>query len=244
MTVEVQERSVAKAGNLDEENEDRVAWTFDAGALRVAVADGATESSFSDLWAESLVRSWVSRPSPRVDYALCAASAIAWKGALPPSEDLPWYAQAKLEEGTHATFAGLRLQVVGGRVRWRSEVVGDCQVFVFKPAPALGLIRSAPASSSAEFGFHPALIGSHPATWTQIRAVEAAGRLRPPFEIWVTTDALAAACFEAVEHGAPAWSEWSAAMDHPDAFRSLVDVWRGVGRLRNDDTTVCRIRAT
>jgi hypothetical protein len=59
MQVSAYPYSVAKAGNLSEEYEDAY-WPLDVvegtGELfRFAVADGATESSYSKIWARLLV---------------------------------------------------------------------------------------------------------------------------------------------------------------------------------------------
>ena len=50
----VQVFSVPKFGNTEDEYEDAVA--FSLPDQRFAIADGATESSFSDRWAQSLVK--------------------------------------------------------------------------------------------------------------------------------------------------------------------------------------------
>jgi len=234
--------SVEKAGSTTAENEDRAAWSISARAARVAIADGATESSYSDVWAEALVRTWISDTSPGIGPGFVDAARAKWNERLPDIEALPWYAQAKLEEGSHATFAGFHLRTNARRMRWRAEIVGDCEIFIFKTRGSLHLTRCEPLKDAADFGYHPNLIGTSPSAPTAVPVV-ATGRLRSPFEIWLATDAFAAACLEAASHGREPWEEWAAAMDEPNSFGEVVAQWRSAGAMRNDDTTVCRIRA-
>src|SRR6476469_6806518 len=54
--------SLAKAGNAEDENEDRFAaktgrWLREGELARIALSDGATESAFAREWADVLVRS-------------------------------------------------------------------------------------------------------------------------------------------------------------------------------------------
>ncbi len=62
----VQAYWVPKLGNSAEEYED--AFAYSATNRHFAVADGATESSFADLWAKDLVNQFVTEP-PKVDRA-------------------------------------------------------------------------------------------------------------------------------------------------------------------------------
>lgn len=243
MTPDIGFFTVEKAGSTSAENEDRAAWSVGSSAVRVAIADGATESSYSDLWADALVSAWIAGKEPEVGAGLLAAARATWSDRLPDLESLPWYAQAKLEEGSHATFAGLQLSLRGKRMRWRAQIVGDCEVFVLKPKGSLQLTRCEPLKSPADFGYHPDLLTTAERDSIPVPVAMATGRVRWPFEIWLCTDAFAAACLAAAVDGNPSWDDWAAAMEQQDSFRYLVDRWRSTGAMRNDDTTVCRIRA-
>jgi hypothetical protein len=241
MTLHVARRTVAKAGNDESENEDRALWVSDGDRLRVAVADGATEASFSDLWADALVSSWIRGQAREIDDGFLQEARARWLASLPDIGSLPWYAQAKLEEGSHATFACLTISASPLRRRWSAQVIGDCQLFVLKRRKGLVPLRAAPAAKSSDFGYHPSLVPSEPGTWAQLSPIKLNGRIRPPFEMWLTTDAFAEACLAAAERGKPEWDDWAEALAEPDEFRAKVDDARLRGRMRNDDTTVCRI---
>src|SRR5579884_1055791 len=93
---------VPRRGYSADEYEDACAGDDRTG--RFAIADGATESSFAAAWARLLVEEFVRTPGP-------------WSGWLPSlrrcwaadldDRPLPWYAEAKAEEGAFATLLGV-----------------------------------------------------------------------------------------------------------------------------------------
>src|SRR4051794_16848537 len=97
--------SVAKAGNADDENEDFADFLVGDAGVDIAVSDGATEAAFSRQWARTIVRHWITSPAPGVSGVLDAARGD-WLQAIPAREDLPWFGQAKFDEGSAATFLG------------------------------------------------------------------------------------------------------------------------------------------
>jgi hypothetical protein len=228
--------SVAKAGQDASENEDAAASHVGA-ALRVAIADGATESAFSREWAQSIVRAWVDAGGGIVDSLQAARD--AWSAGIPPTASLPWYGQAKLEAGSHATVATLTIASRARRHDWRAEFVGDCEAFVFSSGPPFALRRAIPFGGPEPFGTTPDLAstlpGVPPATWS------ARGYVRGPAEIWLATDALAHALLREHRRGRSSWTTWREAMSDEGDFADLVDSWRSDGRMRNDDVTVARV---
>src|SRR5438270_10528537 len=99
MRIRAQSYWLPKEGNATEDYED-AAWPVrmdrDARVFRCAVADGATETSFSGEWARLLVRAytrgWLSGSG--WDEGLATAQ-WAWREAV---GDLPraWYAEEKI----------------------------------------------------------------------------------------------------------------------------------------------------
>ena len=86
------------------------AFAANAVAGRFAVADGATEGCFTDLWARLLVNDFV---------AGSACEVTSWPASLPALQDrwasdvsarrLPWYAESSVSQGAFAAFLGLVL---------------------------------------------------------------------------------------------------------------------------------------
>lgn len=243
MNIELCTRSVQKAGNPVEENDDWVDARRAGSRIRAAVADGATEATFSDLWAESLVTAWLNATDAGISPAVLSDAREAWASRLPPVDSMPWYARAKLEEGSFAALAGVEVRIRRGRAYWTASTVGDCEMFVLKRSRRLWLRRAEPAKLAREFGYHPDLLATSTDATRRTAPRIFNGRVRAPFELWIASDAFAEACLSAYERSEPSWDHWSAALESDQSFRAAVDAARESGQMRNDDTTVCRLRA-
>src|SRR5205814_10429980 len=118
--------SCPKLGNSLEEYED--AWahrqTRTPLGIRVAVADGATESSFAKLWAVLLAESYVrSELAGEEFFARLKPARRLWQRRL-AGRPLPWFASAKAEQGAFAAFLGVEIDAHTNR--WTALAVGDC----------------------------------------------------------------------------------------------------------------------
>src|SRR4051794_1946930 len=108
-----------KDGNAQEEYEDAAYPLSFSGTdreqeFRCAVADGATETSFSGLWANLLVRGYV-------DEEPLEESRKKWQEAIPTANQ-PWYVEEKAQAGAYSALVGLSVQANG---TWSSAAVGD-----------------------------------------------------------------------------------------------------------------------
>ncbi|MDO8971463.1 MAG: hypothetical protein Q7U74_12290, partial [Saprospiraceae bacterium] len=147
--------SMPHQGNSPEENEDAFSpeiqqqvFTMQA-QLTCAVADGATQTSFSRAWARLLVQKAASMV-PTYDLTeLLSAAQADWKGMV-SRINLPWHAEEKVRQGAFATLLWLGildLQVPGyvstspflpsnrlGRSggSWKAVAVGDTCLFQFR----------------------------------------------------------------------------------------------------------------
>src|SRR5690242_16921574 len=93
-----------RRGYSADEYED--AFAGDDRTGRFAVADGATESSFAAAWARLLVEEYVRTPTRWSSWL--PAVRRRWAAGV-EGRPLPWYAEAKAEEGAYATLLGVRL---------------------------------------------------------------------------------------------------------------------------------------
>src|SRR5262249_4878772 len=139
-----------RRGHTADEYED--AFAGDDRTGRFAVADGATESSFAAAWARLLVEEFVRTPGL---WSTWLPSVRRRWAADIADRPLPWYAEAKAEEGAHATLLGVRLDL--RRQRWFAQAVGDSCLFHVRGGR---LLRAFPVERSEAFGNQPALIGS------------------------------------------------------------------------------------
>jgi hypothetical protein len=236
--------SCQKAGNARTEYED--AWAIRGSdsptRCRVAVADGATESSFSALWAALLVESFVRGRASGPDFfdGLDAIRRL-WKQKI-RGRPLPWYAAEKARRGAYAAFVGASLNAVNRG--WRAVAIGDCCLLhVTGTAEQMQLAHSFPLSHSEEFGSSPFLVGSVKKAdddpFPHVRVSE--GVLGSNDILFFASDALSAWLLRRAEKGEPVWQAIGpTGIRTQEDFEALVAQAREEGT-RNDDMTLVRL---
>ena len=235
--------SCQKAGNARTEYED--AWAIRGSdsptRCRVAVADGATESSFSALWAGLLVESFARGRSHGPDFfeGLGAIRRLWWRKIR--NRPLAWYAAEKARKGAYAAFVGASVSAVNRS--WRAVAIGDCCMFQVTGLPHdMQLLQSFPLSRSEEFGSSPFLVGSVKRAdddpLPHVRVSE--GILAENDTLFFASDALAAWLLRCAERGEPAWERIAIGVRTQADFEALVAQAREDGT-RNDDMTLVRL---
>lgn len=150
--------SICKEGYIEKENEDAFILTYpdDDNTIRVALSDGATESSFAKEWAELLVQYFAIFDFENDTFFRLLHPSIKrqWLDKV-NSTDLPWYAQAKLDMGAFATILGITISLNSGNCY--VSAVGDSNIFIFRDRK---LIIKFPVESSKDFGAAPYLLSS------------------------------------------------------------------------------------
>lgn len=232
---------LAKRGNSPDEYEDAYAAAPRAG--RFAVADGASESSFTSLWARLLVEGFV-HPVKAQDSQVNWLAPLRQRWAAEVDGlSLPWYAEAKREQGAFATFLGLvfrRPTMIGGGGRWRALAVGDSCLFQVRKE---SLVKAFPVSRSEDFGNRPALLCSRPAANDRERQQQgqSQGRWRAGDRFFLMTDALAEWFLRQHETDGKPWQALDAVVGGSEpqaAFSAWVEELRLGEALRNDDVTL------
>ena len=97
---------VHKRGGTEQEYEDAFypdEFADEVGAFRCAVADGASESAFADIWAQLLVRGFGTRKMRIADLQ------AHWQKTV-GSKRLPWFLEKKARRGAFAAFVGLSIR--------------------------------------------------------------------------------------------------------------------------------------
>jgi hypothetical protein len=242
MASRVHEFWLPRRGSSSEEYED--AFARDAAAGRFALADGATESSFSALWAQLLVNDFVQNAAGDLD---------DWKKHLPGLQaqwyasvhrpSLAWNVEAKLEQGAFATFLGVVVKYAGSIPQWDAAAVGDTCLFHTRGTE---LFSAFPVDRSDKFNNSPRLIGSRTspeALWkNSLPCIQASGLSGD--RLWLMTDALAQWCLlEHEKHDGP-WPRLDAMLHEPEPDRALgawIDELRSSRQMRNDDVTLLAI---
>lgn len=258
MNATVQLFSVPKLGNTEEEYEDAAA--FSLPDQRFAIADGATESSFADRWAQSLVKQFTGTPPASLDDNNVLTSWLAplqelWHAGI-KWDQLPWYAEEKARSGAFAAFLGVKFglfqfpahrrtlwgwlkpkpKVKGPSFGWRSIAIGDTCLFQIRNGK---LAVAFPLKASSAFNDRPFLVSSNPSRnqslWSAIQ--HAQGDCLAGDVFILATDALSKWFLTECEAGKHPW-EVLMQLASPGDFTGLIDRLREQKNLKNDDTTL------
>lgn len=253
MEPSVQVFSLPKRGNTAEEYEDASAHS----THRFAVADGATESSFAERWAQGLVKTFVESPPDHIRNHNIPLEAWLrplqqqWHSSI-PWERLPWYAEEKARGGAFSSLCAVEITPAPSRFRWidlfkrrkgttwHAFSVGDSCFFHIR---ADALLKAFPFERSEQFNSRPLLISSNPnrnqAVWKNIQQAE--GDCKAGDIFILTTDALGAWFLKEHETGNKPWNKL---LDLKDAseFNLFIHELRVKCLLRNDDTTLVTCR--
>lgn len=255
-----------RQGYSEREYED--AWDCnparqESGAfLRLAIADGATASSFAREWAELLARDFVRRRFVTVGGLKRTVTRVApfwWRMVF--SRPLPWYAEEKARRGAFSSLLGLHLDAspdafpfaarrassstgdlsspprpdppTTGRGSWQAVAVGDSCLFQVRGD---SLLAAFPLQSPEQFSDTPALISSHLARNGRVPIHILSGRWQPGDAFILATDALAAWFLAESRQESHPWRALVALTDLP-TFHDWLGEQRASGRIRNDDVT-------
>jgi hypothetical protein len=271
MQVRTQVFHAPKKGNAESEYEDA---SFPNSALereavsefRCAVADGASESAFADVWAQLLVRAF-GRRRMRLERLR-----RLWQRSI-SGRPVPWYLEKKITRGAHAAFVGLSLRdgsanghaepqassefgdwlelpsdetPTTGVGSWRALAIGDSCLFHVRGPE---LLTVGPLDASEQFGNTPALLSS--TSPKRIRRASAdvtvlSGAWQPGDTFYLATDAIAQWLLSIQEAGRPPWVHLDelCVKGDTETFDRLVEELRAEGDLHNDDTTLLRVEVT
>lgn len=237
-----------KCGSAEEEYEDAF-WPrqlpadreAEVSEFRVAVADGATETSFSALWAKLLVRSYAEgRLSPERFARSLLNLQERWRKVV-SRKPLPWYAEEKVRSGAAAAFVGVHLTNRAYEGCWEASALGDCCLIQVRGGH---VIERFPIKSAGEFSNSPFLVSSNPSAsegW-QERLRTMSGSWLSDDSFYLMSDALAAWFMRDEESGGAPWEILRdlGTADSP-AFPDWIGGLRSTHRIRNDDVTLVRV---
>jgi hypothetical protein len=236
-----------KSGNTDSEYEDAY-WPDHSiegmPHFRFAVADGATETSFSGIWAKQLVRAYC-------DGLFDNLNDTKWLDGLQKKwwdivreKPLPWYAEQKLESGTFAALVGITLcyeSVKSERGRWHAAAIGDSCLVHMRGS---NLLAAFPLSTSSAFTNSPILLSTNASAdgLALCDLITTEGEWQCGDHFYLMTDAIAAWFFRAMEQRDSPWTILRDLNYDPNRpFREWVETVRKLNVMRNDDVTLYRI---
>jgi hypothetical protein len=232
-----------KEGSTAEECEDAVA--FDAGSLRFAVADGATEAFDARRWAARLAAEWVGAvraPLNAGEFGPWLKEQGEWLHASWEGRKLSWYAEEKRRAGSYAAFVGLRLEASGRRMGWRALALGDSCLVHRRGGE---VVAAFPLDSHESFNTTPPLVPSseHSREAALARLVEREGRAEPGDTFLLMTDALSAWYLETSGRRDACAEEFDSllAASENGSLSDLVRRERAAARMKDDDVAAVRV---
>jgi protein phosphatase 2C-like protein len=222
-----------KSGNTASEYED--AYAVKPEALRFAVADGASETSFARQWAELLVEGFVQGAPSAAELREFVSPLQALWAEGQKGKATAWYSERKAADGAFSSLLGVTIE----GDRWRALAIGDSCLFVVRSGKVL---RAFPLERAEQFSNRPSLLSSvaraNAGVWSEVAVVE--GDLATNDRLLLMTDALAQWFLVEAEMGRRPWAAL-AKLTTPEQFAAFIDCLRAGGALRNDDVTLVNV---
>lgn len=232
-----------KNGNSVEEYED--AFEYSTTDNRFAIADGATESSFSGRWAKYLVQGFVNSPPS----TFSSMDMQEWLNPLQSTwnesidwDNLPWFSVDKARSGAFSSFLGLTFdpKVIQTKYHWSAIAIGDSCLFHIRDN---SLLTSFPIERAEQFGNRPLLLSSNNENnnrvWDDIKTFD--GYYQNGDIFLLATDALANWFLTQHENNSTPWDELCG-LKTDDDFAGFVAKLRQNASLHNDDVTLLIIQ--
>ncbi|AJY75055.1 hypothetical protein VN24_11290 [Paenibacillus beijingensis] len=250
MQIESEYFSLPKAGNRKDEYEDAFNSSIfvhkDTAYYKFAIADGASESSFADIWADLLASGYCNgKFDSKHIHKFISKLSKAWKRKL-NAGDLPWYAQEKLNSGAFSTLAGITFRLTdASSAAFDAVAIGDSCIFQIRGD---NIIAFFPLGSVEDFHHRPVLISSNAANNIHLQAFvkKWSGTAQAGDSFWLMTDALACWLLTRYEEDISVIKKiYGLAREHD--FIYFVQAERklmcpgGSFYLRNDDVTLIRV---
>lgn len=242
--------TIPKAGNRISENEDAVFPQVGVGQAvnslpsTFIVSDGATQTSFSGLWAELLTNNCAKYRLSEPNFLRAIEQArIMWNDSF-EGKQIPWHAAEKIQQGAFTAVTWVEIQYAplqpGNAFSWRALAVGDCSLFISR---SKSIYLSLPIQNIFDFSNQPTLVPSRIDRISSIkgRIQTAKGSLKTGDLLFLASDALAATL---IGFDDEAYLEFikTLRIAKDTANLQLIDSWmqkkRRSGQLKNDDSTL------
>jgi hypothetical protein len=240
---------IQKAGGTWPEYEDAV-WP-DRGldgrpcsSFRCAVADGATETSYSRLWAHQLVGAYSAGALDGQSLAQLPTLQAKWQAQVGKrvARSTNWWTGQKAAAGAFAAFVGVEFTngSAPDRGQWRASALGDCCLFHVRDD---ALLRSFPIDRADGFNDRPLLLPSIPAQNAELleHLMHASDEWQANDSFYLLSDAIAHWFLVQAEAGERPWADLRDLGTTPTTFASWIGQLRTSGALKNDDVTVLRV---
>lgn len=234
-----------KQGNTEEECEDSIFVKTSLKqkrkvGLRIAIADGATESSFAKEWSNLLTKSFEKLKLPIKEIFLTKLPDLRGKlEILLEGKQLPWYAEEKAANGAFSAFLGILINLEAHN--YEALAIGDCCLFHIRNEE---VINQFPVKNSSEFGNNPYLISSKPNKNSDLDSylIEKKGNLNKGDILFLMSDAMAHWFMKNSEINEHPWNILLGLTDSTKGKKHKFNSWlieqRVTKEIRNDDVVL------
>jgi len=216
---------------------------FSTSGLRFAVADGASDSGYSQVWARMLADSFcglqtAAASTPAELDAWLAGCRDEWRrwAGEGAGGALPWCARETLRNGAFATFVGIAFPHEPDEASWHAVACGDACVFLVRND---ALASAFPLDQPDAFDDPPPLVATA-ARLTSYALQTATGTAEVGDSFYLVTDALARWFLTSIDRGEKPWARLSEVRTAAD-LDALVSSAREARALRNDDVTLMTV---
>jgi hypothetical protein len=232
------QEKLPKSGNTVAECEDALSFNPTKSFLKVALADGATESSFAKEWANLLTNDLVKSRSFSLKHIIGRLPTLRnqWLSEV-TKIPLPWYAEAKLEKGAFSTLLGITIDLK--KQIYSCIGIGDCCLFQVRDND---MIFSFPIQKSNEFSNSPYLLTTKNDDDTELKRYlkEEKGKIEKGDYLILMSDALA---YWFASENEKAERPWEILLGlSEDTSKNVFKEWlndkRREKQIKNDDTTL------
>ncbi len=240
--------TIPKSSHKSEGNEDAFAPSVGEGEFvsdtffQCAVADGATRSSFSRIFAKALVNICSTADKSMTLNDLIQDAREDWYQAI-RNDPTHGVTNSVVNEGAYSTILWLQLFTEDSEDglrhnMWKAQAIGDTCLFHYRNEVPLRIL---PIRNSSDFTNHPRLIGSMKSQVHSIAEWEFSGAWERGDDFFILTDSIAKWMLQEVEAGNCPGSILKEILSFKDAsykFELWVQNLRASNNIRDDDTTV------
>ncbi len=208
------------------------------------IADGATQTSFSNIWASCLVNTCSRAHLSEISFLKSVRKAQEeWQNSL-QDIDLPWHAQEKFRQGAYSALTWLEIGYdplhPAYAFTWRALAVGDCCLFISR---SHSVYLSLPLQEPIEFTNNPVLIPSKSEKIGSItgKIQTARGSLKNGDHLLLATDALSAWIVKQTQENQDRFFRMlmdARSTHNPDSITSWINNLRRKNEIKNDDTSL------
>lgn len=236
---------MSKLGNKDSECEDSISFNLRKG--RFAIADGASSSMFSDVWASCLTSNVITldtdlfKNTTELFHILVPLARREWYSRIEWS-NLKWFQTNKSFQGSHSTLLYVEIKRLEDGDIYRALAVGDSCLFVLSDNG----FYSFPYKNVSQFNNTPKLV------WTGRKRQKdnetelvypdfatTSGHLRHDTDLILATDALSKWLIET--HN---FEEIKRLIGHEQELREFLTTEIDAKRMRNDDISLIYVSFT